>query len=332
MHSHRTITLVAALTCLLAGRGLAQEVIRLPAIMPPNDGYEGLLTLYPDSSAELPQRPFDLEPPPPEMPRDARSGFFQKALFTTTWLAGGGNTGLGITELDLRAVFGMPFPTIKSPLLITPGMGVRYFDGPISCDLPPRFYNPYTQFRWMCQVMPRLGLEAAVTLGVFSDFEQGTSSALRTPAHIGSAYTWSPTTKFILGAAYLDRDDVRMIPLIGIVWTPNPDVKCELVFPQPKLARRIYWLGAWEDDVEDWIYISGEFDGGTWAFQWPTGANDTLTYHDSRVILGIERIAIGRMDYRLELGYAFARELMFGSATPNIDPTDTVMLRGGLTY
>ena len=84
--------------------------------------------------------------------------------------------------------------------------------------------------------------------------------------------------------------------------------------------------------MEDWVYISGEFDGGTWAFQWLTGANDTLTYHDSRVILGIERIAIGRMDYRLELGYAFARELMFGGAAPDRYPSDTVMLRGGLTY
>ena len=322
---------VAVALCLFAGRVWAQ-VVRLPAVMPANEAHEGQLISYPDSTVELPQKPLDLVPPPPEGPRDARPGVFQKIIFDYMWLARTGNAGLGMNELDLRAIFGLPCPTVKSPLIITPGFGVRYLDGPTNCELPPRLYNPYTQFRWMCQVAPRLGVDVAATIGVFSDFEQETSSALRTPSHIGSAYTWSPTTKIILGVAYPDREDVRVMPIAGIQWTPNPDTKFELVFPRPRIAKRVYWLGAWDDEVEDWVFISGEFGGGTWAFRRLNDTNDTITYHDVRVILGLQRKAIGHMDYRLEVGYSFAREIMFGSATPDVKPTDTVMLRGGLTY
>ena len=113
--------------------------------------------------------------------------------------------------------------------------------GRSTADLPPRLYDAYIDFRWLSQVTPKLGLDLAITPGVFSDFDQDSSKAFRLPGHAAAAWTWNETTKIVLGAAYLDRPDVEVIPIGGVIWTPNEDVKFDLVFPHPKISRRIYW-------------------------------------------------------------------------------------------
>jgi hypothetical protein len=109
-------------------------------------------------------------------------------------------------------------------------------------------------------------------------------------------------------------------------------VLVELMVPRPRIARRVYWFGSWGDDVEDWLYLAGEIGGGTWAMRRTDGANDVLTYSDLRVILGLERRVLFGIDYRLEAAYVFARKLKYESSGPDLVPSDTLMLRAGLTY
>jgi len=311
---------------------LAAQVVRLPAIDLQEEDYAGRLVSHPDSTGEVLAWPGDASPTPvPDLPPDARPGMFQKLVFSGTWLAPGGD-GLGISDLELKSILAVPFPTRLSPLIITPGFAVHYFDGPSSTDLPPRVYDAYTQFRWMSQVLPSLGVDLAITPGVFSDFRQSTDEQLRITGHGAAALTCSPTAKIVLGVGYFDRLDVRLMPIGGLIWAPNEDTSLELLFPQPRIARRVYFCGTAADDVQDWIYLAGEFGGGTWAIQRANGANDVVNYHDIRVILGVERKVIGAPDGRLEVGYIFGRKVEYHSRTPEFQPSDTVMLRGGITY
>ena len=96
-------------------------------------------------------------------------------------------------------------------------------------------------------------------------------------------------------------------------------------------VERVYWRGAYTEAVQDWVYLGGEFGGSTWAIR-RAAANDVLTYRDFRLLLGVERKALGGLDTRLELGYLFCREIRFASTAADIEPSDTVMLRAGLTY
>ncbi|MHC4181359.1 MAG: hypothetical protein ACYSWU_28000, partial [Planctomycetota bacterium] len=105
-----------------------------------------------------------------------------------------------------------------------------------------------------------------------------------------------------------------------------------LVFPHPRIARRIYLFGSYADDVQDWLYLAGEFGGGIWAIERTSGAVDEVDYTDFRVVLGLERKVIGGLDARFEVGYVFGREVRYDSGTPGFEPADTVMLRGGVTY
>jgi len=298
------------------------------------------VAVYPGSTAEMLRPPGGLDPaqikePPAglDVPEDVRSGFFQKLIFANTYLPRWGDAGFGINELELSAFFALPCPKVTSPLLIIPGFAVQYLDGPRGVDLPPRIYAAYTEFRWMSQVRPRLGVELSITPGVFTDFEQDAGKAFRMPGHAAAAWTWNDTTKIVFGAAYLDRPDIEVIPIGGAIWKPYEDAEFEILFPHPKLAHRVYWFGQYGHDVQDWLYLAAEFASEAWTLSHADGSIDEAVLRDYRLILGMERRVIGGLDARIELAYAFGREIrFFRSDQMNFDPNDTVMVRLKLLY
>ena len=268
----------------------------------------------------------------PDRPPDAREGMFQKLIFSSNWLDAGGAQGLGMVEMDLRSVLALPFPTRDSPLIITPGYGISVLDWSGIRDLPTSLHSAYVQFRWMRRINPRLAIDVAVSPGVFSDYEQGADEMIRVPGHAAAIWTLGPTAKLVGGVGRFDRLDVDLLPVGGLIWTPNDDTKFEILFPKPKLARRINLFGASPDNASDWLYVAGEFGGSTWAIRRASGANDVLNYRDLRLVLGVERKAIGTTDYRFEVGYVFGRELEYASNTARVEPSDTVMIRAGMTF
>ncbi len=363
--------LTATVVVLLAA-GAGAQVPVLPSVMPASEAFPGRMVSQPDSAAELPQPPperspwpldstpwpWDLRPsspdllfapprrptggylPPPQSippvnpdrPPDARDGMFQKLIATSSYLDGGGTRGLGITRVDLRSVLAVPLPSRDHPMLITPGFDVWFFQWPDVPDLPGEVYDAYAQFRWFYRFNPALAMDLAITPGVSSDFQQSTDEAFRFPAHGAALWTWTPTVKALLGCAYLDRVDYQVLPIAGIIWEPHEALKVEAVFPKPKISRRIYWPGAADEKTQDWVYLAGEFGGSAWAIRRAGGGNDILDYSDWRILAGIERKAIGRLDYKLELGYLFDRRLKYASNNLEVEPTDTFMLRAGVTY
>ena len=317
-------------------------MVRLPDVVPADQSPPGQLVSHPDSSSQILQSPGDTDvapatpsPEQPQIPPGVRNGVFQKLLFDGTWLAPGGADGMGMYDLQLQTIFALPCPTIDSPLVITPGFAVHYLQGPRNVNLPPQLHEGYIDFRWLSQVTPKLGLDFAVTPGYYSDFDQESSKALRIQGHGAAAWTWNETTKFVMGGAYLDRPDVEFIPIGGVIWTPSEDVSFDLVFPHPKISRRINWpawCGTEAAEAQHWAYVAGEFFGDAWAIRRSDGSDDVVVLSDYRLILGVERKVAGGLSSRLEVGYVFGRRIRFRSDTPDFHPTDTIMLRGGLTY
>jgi hypothetical protein len=314
---------------------LSAQVVRLPEVTPEGEKYPGQLISHPDSSAEILQAPGGTAADVPvEPPRsDVRPGMFQKLIFNGSWLAGGvSSRAFGQNDLESKAILALPCPTRDSPLVITPGFTVHYLEGPASVDLPPRLFDAYTQFRWLSQVTPQWGLDLAITPGVFSDFNQSSSEAFRLTGHGAAAWTYNPTTKIVLGAAYLDLPENSVIPIGGVIWTPSDELKFDLLFPNPKLSRRIHCIDSYNKDVETWVYIAGEFANDAWAIAHSDGSNDLVVLKDNRVILGLERKTCGGLTAHVEVGYVFGRRISFNSDIPDFVPEDTVLLRGGLMY
>ena len=89
---------------------------------------------------------------------------------------------------------------------------------------------------------------------------------------------------------YLDRNDLPILPGVGLIWTPTPDWRLDLIFPRPKLARRLVFLPR---QREDWVYLGGSLGGRTWSVERQPGVPDQLTLRDYRLYLGWERIVEG---------------------------------------
>jgi hypothetical protein len=270
----------------------------------------------------------------PQIPPGVRDGVFQKLLFDATYLAPGPNPmrGLGMDDVQLQAIFALPCPTRESPLVITPGFAVHYLQGPQDVDLPPQLHEGYVEFRWLSQVTPQLGIDLSLTPGIWSDFNQESSKAFRLPGHAAVAWTWNETTKIVAGAAYLDRFDEKVIPIGGVIWTPYEDVKFDLVFPHPKISHRIRWYSPPGDQVQDWVYVAGEFSADDWAIRRTDGRNDMVDLSDYRLVVGAERKVLGGLSAHFEVGYVFNRRIRYSSDTPDFRPADTVMVRAGITY
>ncbi len=62
---------------------------------------------------------------------------------------------------------------------------------------------------------------------------------------------------------------------------PTEDWRAEVIFPKPRILRRI--IDGTRADW--WLYTSGEIGGNSWAIVRDSGNDDIATYKDLRFIL-----------------------------------------------
>jgi hypothetical protein len=199
----------------------------------------------------------------------------------------------------------------------------------VAPDLPSRLYETYLDLLWVPRLSPRWTAIVGVAPSYYGDFRADDEEAFRITGKGLARYDWSPDrVQLLFGVLYLNRNDIRLLPAGGIIWTPNDAKRYELLFPKPKLAHRIT-LG---DHYEDWLYLGAEFGGNSYAIERSSGLDDIVTYREYRVYLGLERKLNGGAGFRMEAGYAFGRRLEYESATPDVDVDDTALLRGGFTF
>jgi hypothetical protein len=289
------------------------------------------LTAYldPNSGSPTPQGGLDEESAAtPQLPSGAKQGVLQRIYFVNSWLSGRAADDIEMFDTELRVSLGFPFPTVASPLVVSPGFGAHWIDGPDAPDLPARVFDNYVDLMWKLPVTNDLKLDLAVTPGWYSDFEQGNSDALRIGARAIGFYTWSPTTRFVLGLLFLDRKDIDFLPVGGVIYHPNDDWQFDLVFPKPRIA----WRYGCEGEFSSWWYVGGEFGGGSWAIARASGQPDVVNYTDWRISVGQEIRRNTDSIAWIELGYVFNRKVSYNSDTPDFEPDNTVMLRVGLGY
>lgn len=257
-----------------------------------------------------------------------KPGVFQLFAFTGTWLYPTSSSDLGVTELQTYAVFGFPLPTRESPLLITPGAAVQFFDGPDGIDLPGTVYDSYVQFRWLRKINDCWGMDLSVAPGLYGDYKEFDSATLRITGAAVLAYDWTPNLKLVAGVAYLDRDDIDVMPVGGLIWTPIEDFRLEAIAPRPRIAYRYLTVG----DTEHWAYLAGEFGGGSWAVDQAGGTRGQVSMRDYRMLVGLERKRPDGGGCRVEAGWVFGRVTEFSSGQPDYDANDTFLVRAGATY
>jgi hypothetical protein len=271
--------------------------------------------------------------------------------FEHTWLAGTDGRELDTNDTDLSVTFALPvFPNPKHPLLVSPGMTLSLWAGPAepnsitpdgTADLPPRAYGAYLDFTWRPQFTQILGAELAVRPGVYSDFEAVNIDSIRIQGRGLLFLNLTPHLQLAIGAAYLDRVNIKMLPAGGLIWTPNDHARYEIIFPRPKLAH--YWFTSFAN-TEWWAYLAGEYGGGSWTIERISGADDQIDLNDFRVMGGLEfrpapaidggaRPLLRKSVVYFEAGYVFDRKIVYSRGMPDeFGLPDTFMVRGGIGY
>lgn len=268
---------------------------------------------------------------PPGMPPGTRPGLFQKANFSAAFLPRFEGDSIGVSGFKTNLVFGVPFPARQTPLLVTPQYRVLFLDGPDFTDVPARVHEAELGLSHFRPLTDRWMFNGAVTLGLYADDHSfGDGDALRVTGRALGIYDLSSTWKGIVGVVYLNRAGLSVVPAAGLTYDRG-DLKVDLVFPRPRVA----WLlpGSTPRGADQrWLYLMGELGGNIWAVRRESGAADTLSYGDARIIVGYERQRIGGVSSRWELGYVFNRELEYDSEGFESEIDDTMFVRAGWTY
>ena len=256
-----------------------------------------------------------VEPSKPD-PLDAFLGYRHQSN-STDWIAGNGDQfGIFSLNSDHYQKSGVNHG-------FDAGLGFHFLSGPVRTDMPPRVFD----FSIAYQHRDRLGdfgYDVAASVTASSDFEGSSREGIRFPGHAVGFLSVGPTAELVLGVDYLDRGDVKLLPVVGLIAMPRPDVRLELVFPRP---RAVFQL-----TEEHQLYVGGELGGGTWAVERDTMVDDLATYRDLRLCVGLGRVKDGNRRSAVEIGYLFDRRLEYTSGNGNYNPIDTAMVRWISTF
>ena len=311
----------------------------------------------------LPQDPtMPVFPGPPSDTITTFKRFLQEIRMDYVWIPGTAANEFGVNDVDLTAEFAIPFlRNPQTPLLITPGFTFHWWNGPVSQvyvppavpnpffgpELPPRAYSAYLNAAWNPQLTRVLSGELAFRAGVYTDFTQVINESIRYQGYGYGLVALSPSFQLKAGVIYLDRNKIKLLPAGGVIWTPNDDVRFEILFPNPKLAVRLPGYST----IEWWFYARGEYGGGAWTVEtqyemWDGGAWNPLSplvevdYNDFRFALGVDFQTVRGLNGLFEVGVTFAREIYYRRLPDppgppfsfTFRPDPTVFVRGGLAY
>ncbi len=247
-------------------------------------------------------------------PAPSLTGFmgYRYSTDALEWIPGGGDQfGIFSVLLDRYQESG-----IRNGIMA--GFGFHLFTGPVHSEMPPRAYDFSIGYQFRHQIGP-LAFDLAAAVQAASDFNGDAHKGIQYPGHGVGYLTIRPELDLVFGIDYLDRADIKLLPVAGVIWKPNPQMRLELVFPRPRAVFQL--TDAYR------LYFSGELGGGTWAIEMPSIGNDVATYRDLRVCIGLAAVDKNGRQSALEVGYLFGRRLEYTSGIGNMRLDDAVMLR-----
>jgi len=228
-------------------------------------------------------------------------------------------------SVPIYPIFGPPPPMLRA--------NFSYVDlsAPVALDLPTDLYEYSLGVAWMRPINDRWMTRFTLNAALATDGKNVSSDAWQFRGGAFAMYRPNEEWTWIIGALALGRNDIPVVPAVGAIWQPRPDIRFDLTFPRPRVSYLVFDRGP----RQHWGYIGGGLTGGTWAYERAGRIDDQITYRDWRLALGWESLptpepglpfARGRK-FGLEIALAFGREFEFESELPDIDLDETLTLR-----
>jgi len=297
--------------------GAAAEILQTGAIVPSTPIAPGQGPLFDDLGSEW-----------DEQRRSPADRFWYARSISTAWLPKNGGDGFGTTDIPIATSFAPVWFDDLPALLITPGFGFHFWQAPDALELPSTVFDAYVDIAWRTPVTERFGFGFGLTPGVYGDYRQSSPKAFQLTGWGLVDYKLTNTWTVVAGAAVVRQLDMRVLPVGGLIWTPNADNRLELLVPRSRYVRKVR---SFDGGGGAWLYSAFQFGGGSWAVTLPDDTTALVTISDLRAILGLEWFRSRSVAGVAEVGYVFARTIS-ANRVPEFNPNDTIMLSAGATF
>lgn len=336
--------------CLMHGAMLGQATLSAPTPAAPVPAITLLQPLTVDDAPSDPPKSANTETITPEAPPPF--SIFSRPYFADrtglSFIYGSGPGRFNIIDWESRPnrdrYWWLGRWPVPEDVQLHAGLGfnVHWWAGPVQYDaqppppnLPPRVYDLYLDMSWSQRWSDRLTSEVRFRPGLYTDFRTTPPDAFRVPGEAVGVYQVDPNLYLVGGVEYLQRNDIKVLPIAGVLWQPTPRWEIGLIFPEPKIAFEL------STQQHLWGYIAGQYGGGRWTIKNDLGHSGRVEYSDFRLMFGIE----WREDYLgklpllpqtaaafLETGYVFERHLRFATTASQFDPQPAWMIRFGSVW
>jgi hypothetical protein len=193
----------------------------------------------------------------------------------------------------------------------------NFLAGPERTDMPPRVYDFGIGFQKR-DFFGTFGYDVACSVIASSDFEGSSREGIRFPSHAVGYLVFTDSIDLVFGVDYLDRGDMKILPVGGLIYHAHPEIRLELVFPRPRIDFQL--------DDSSRLHVRGELGGNTWAIERDTFVDDVAIYSDLRVCVGFTK------SLTVEIVYVFDRQFEYASGRGDYRPNDTLMISLGGQY
>jgi hypothetical protein len=221
--------------------------------------------------------------------------------------SGNQKNAFGMDELEIRMMLAFPSRFVPNNgrtgfFYVAPATRLVWWNGPVSPNMPPSGFGTFLDLGVRPKFNESFSLNAWGRVGIFSDYKNLTSDAFRFQGRLEGIGTLTPDMQFIGGIIYYGRARVKMLPTVGVIWKPDDNWELRLVFPDPRVSRRL-WRGP---ETDWWGYVRMDYAGGSWDIKDQKGLTD---YNDIRFGVGIEFLSLSHLGGYFEFGGCFDREL-----------------------
>ena len=242
--------------------------------------------------------------------------------------------GFGFTNVDLMMQLGIPCRFIPNNEPGQSGPGYLYFGpgGSLVWWNPPsgsRFsdkmgFSGFLDFAAMPKFNEVVSVDLGFRFGVYSDFEKVYSKSWRFQGRAIGHFKLSRTVDLAMGVLYLDRDRIKLLPTGGIIWRPQDDWEIRMLFPNPRITKRLF-----DNGRAQWrVYVQSDYGGDSWSLK--NKEIGRFDYNDIRLGGGIEFETITRVKGYFEFGGAFGRELYSHGHREKLN--DAIYLKTGIVF
>ncbi len=241
----------------------------------------------------------------------------------------------GEMEFDLGWKYITPLYPTAAIFSFTQQYDLRLWGGPSSppsvppTDLPGAVHRIGWDFELKSTTPGPLNGVLAFNPSINSDFQESlTKRAWNWDARAALLYSPTREITYVLGVLFWDRLNEQVLPWAGVIYRPNEYWQFDLVFPQFRVSAYLW------DEFGFRTSIYGRVEYHTEAYEIfnpVLDERDRVALSDWRALIGVNKDQ-GNMDYFIEGGWVFGRNVNYLVAPQGFDVTSGAIIRAGLRF